>query len=489
MHKRNRPIDSETLKILEQEIYHNVINPSNKNEVLLKLKELKNLSIDELREIMPWGLIKKEIGLKQIAFSGISDGFVKIKRKITRNKIVVNNDDFEFSKINPEKAYDLTYKYYLKSTFDKINSDIKGTCNKYKKNYVYLYPYEGSFEESGQEIDIYSSKETKKLETQAQILGLLRVATWVVPIISFFEIIDIDIDLWIKIIMGFSVYISFNVLYNICNYYIKIRRQISVYKDKMVVETKKIINRELQPEIAASYILNQFCDRVVKKLKEKEKINHKYFKIAAIVLTTLFAIVFVYSNSSDHDDTSTVPAYQPDPVVVIYEPKVSIEDVENYLRTKGIIPLVSEEPMPEEEIKFIEEKITGKISSVTVNLSLDCSSIKVKTIDEKENIIVEATVSPKIHAKGWEIVKGTLFVLNEKKTLHENYKDELASKILEIYQSKESVISTYNEIKKRTENEAKNRIYVFIKNEYPNIEDINVGINYQTIDMDIRGID
>ena len=33
MQKRNKPIDSETLKKLEQEIYDNVMNYSNKNEV------------------------------------------------------------------------------------------------------------------------------------------------------------------------------------------------------------------------------------------------------------------------------------------------------------------------------------------------------------------------------------------------------------------------------------------------------------------------
>ena len=61
MQKRNKPIDSETLKKLEQEIYDNVMNYSNKNEVFLKLKELKNLSIHELRDVMPWKQIKKEI--------------------------------------------------------------------------------------------------------------------------------------------------------------------------------------------------------------------------------------------------------------------------------------------------------------------------------------------------------------------------------------------------------------------------------------------
>lgn len=490
MFKRNKSIDSETLKKLEQEIYQSVVNSPNKNDVLLKLTELKNLSVDELRDKMPWGLIKKKIGLKQIFFSGITDGFVKIKRKITRNKNVVNNDSFDFSRINPEKAYNLTYKYYLKSNFDNINSDIKGTLNKYKKSYVYLYPHEGEFEESGQEIDIYSSKETKKLETQEKILGLFRVATWVIPIGGFIKIIPIHIDLWIKIIMGFSVYISFNVIYNIVIYYIKIRKQYSTYKDKMVVETKKIIDSELQPEIATNFILDKFYDKVVKKIKEKESINHKYFKIASIAVTIILAIVFVYPSFINKKATSTLVKSQPNSAALSDKNKVSKEDAEKYLKAKGVIPLVSEEPMPEEEIKFVKEEIIGKISSVTMNLSLDCNSIKVKTIDDKGNIKIDATISPKISAKGWEITKGTLFDLNENKTLKENYKDGLDGKILEIYQSKESAISTSNEIKKRAENVANDKIKDFLKNQYPDINGIDeMRINYQPIEFNMSATD
>jgi primosomal protein N' len=257
----------------------------------------------------------------------------------------------------------------------------------------------------------------------------------------------------------------------------------------MVVETKKIINSELQPEIAASYILDKFYDKVIKKIKEKETINHKYFKIASTAVTIILAIVFAYPSFINNKATSTFVTNQPNSATLSHKSKVSKEDVEKYLKVKGVIPLISEEPMPEEEIKFVKEKVTGKISSVTMNLSLDCTSIKVKTIDKKGNIKVEATISPKISAKGWEIAKGTLFDLNENKTLKENYKDGLNGEILAIYQSKESVISTYNEIKKRAENVAKEKINDLLKNQYPDIDETDVGSNYQTIDLDISGTD
>jgi hypothetical protein len=490
MYKSNKPIDSQTLKKLEQEIYHNVINSSNKNEVLLKLKDLKNLSVGELRDIMPWGLIKKEIGLKQIVFSQITDSFVKIKRKITRNKNVANNNGFEFSKINPEKAYNLTYKYYLKSIFDNINSDIKGTLNKYKKKYVYLYPHEGAFEDSGQEIDIYSSEETRRLDTQEKILGLFKAAVWVISFGGFYKVIDIKINFWNKIIMWLSFCISFNILYNTYNYYIKIRKQYSTYKDKMVVETKKIIDSDLEPEIAANYILDKFYDTVVKKIKEKETISHKCFKIAAIAVTIILAIVFVYPGFiKNNKATSTLATSQSDSATLIDKSKISREDVEKFLKANGITPLISEEPMPEEEIKFINEQITGKISSVTMNLSLDCNSIKVKAIDEKGTIEIEATINQKINAKGWEIIKGTLFDLNENKTLKENYKDGLDDKILEIYQSKEKVISNYNGIKKTADNVAKDKIKDLLKNQYPDINEIKIIPNNQNIDLDMSTTD
>ncbi len=223
MQKRNKPIDSETLKKLEQEIYDNVMNYSNKNEVFLKLKELKNLSIHELRDVMPWKLIKKEIGIKQIFFSGITDDFVKITRKITGNRNVANNDSIEFSKINPQKAYNITYKYYLKSIFDNINNDIKDTLNKYEKNYTYIYPHEDAFEELGQEINTFSSEETKRWKKIDKILSKFRIVTWVLPIVGFYKLIDINVDWWINIIMVFAAYFSLNVIYNISSLGVKIQ--------------------------------------------------------------------------------------------------------------------------------------------------------------------------------------------------------------------------------------------------------------------------
>lgn len=497
MRMKNKLIDSETLKKLEQEIYQNVINSSNKNEVILKLKELKNLSTDELRDKMPWKLINKEIGLKQIVFSCITDYFAKLKLKITRNKNEAKNDGFECSKINPKKAYNLTYKYYLKPIFDNVNSDIESTLDKYKIKYVYLYPHEGAIEESGQEFDIYSSEETKRLKTQEKILGLFKVAIWVFTFGGIFKILPINFDWWIKIIMGLSVCISVNVLYNICRYYVKVCGQISVYKDKMVVETQKIINSELQPETATDLVLDKFCSMVVKRIKERDTTSIKYFKIAAIALAIILVIVSVYQSFINKDSSpltpshtiTAIPSDKPNSPTPTEKPKLRIDDVEKYLRAKGVIPLLSKEPMPEEEIKFVEEKITGKISSITINLDLDCNSIKVIAIDDEEIIKVEATVTPKIIVNGWEIIKGHWFS-NENKTLKEKYKDGLYDEVLAIYQSKPSYLSTYNEIKTRAENVAQNKIYDIITDQYPEINKVEKPlVNYRPIKIDMSGTD
>ena len=254
----------------------------------------------------------------------------------------------------------------------------------------------------------------------------------------------------------------------------------------MVEATKKIIDSELQPEIAKSDILDKFYGKVVKKIKEKETINHKCLKIAAIAVTIILAIV--YTSLINNKVISTFFTSQPNSVTLRDKSKVSKEDVEKYLKAKGVIPLMSDESMPEEEIGFVNEKIIGNISSVTMDLSLDCTSIKI--IDEKGNINVEATISPKINAKRWEITKGNLFDLDENETLKENYKDGLNDEILTIYQGKESAISTYNEIKKRAENVAKDKINDLIKNQYSDIDEIDeIRISYQTIDLDLSGTD
>ncbi|MHC1685036.1 MAG: hypothetical protein AB6733_19210 [Clostridiaceae bacterium] len=492
MYKSNKSIDSETLKKIEQEIYDCIINYSNKNEVILKLKELKNLSEDDLRAKMPWELINKEIGYKQIVLSWIKDVFVGIKRLINRNKHVVNNESLEFLKPNSEKSYNITYKYYVKSIFDSINNDIKEILDKHGIKYVYLYPHEVSVEESGYLPDTYSSEETKKWEKKSEIIDLFGVAIWVTTIGWFSKIIDININLWSKILVWLSIGVSIPTIYKMCRYYVKVRKIHSNYKDKVVVETKKRINSDLQPEIATGYILDEFYDRVLKKIKEKEPINHKRLRIAVIVLSAILAIGIIYPNFINKNSANALIKSQSNSDAVINEPNASKVGVENYLQTKGILPLLSKEPMPEEEIKFVKEKITGKISSVTMNLSLDCTSIKVKAIDEKGNIKIEATISPKINANGWEIIKGTLFDKNENKTLKEKYKDGLNGEILAIYQSKESVISSYTEIKKRVENVAKDKIEDLIRNQYSSINEIGeirISINYETIDLDMSGTD
>lgn len=488
MQKRNKPIDSETLKKLEQEIYDNVMNYSNKNEVFLKLKELKNLSIHELRDVMPWKLIKKEIGIKQIFFSGITDDFVKITRKITGNRNVANNDSIEFSKINPQKAYNITYKYYLKSIFDNINNDIKDTLNKYEKNYTYIYPHEDAFEELGQEINTFSSEESKRWDKIDRISALFKIAS-LVPMIGVFKLINVNVDWWVKLIIGFGSYFSLNAIYNIYRYCIKLGSQRSKYKDKMASETKKIIDSELQPESATDFILDKFYDRVVKNINEKDPINHNSYKITALALTIILAIVVVYPSFINSKVSSPVPPSPIIPVVSEDEPSISKEDVEQYLKAKGVIPLISEEPLPEEEIRFVKEEITGKISSVTMNLSLDCASI-ILTDYEKGNFKAKATINYGINAKGWEITKGKIFVLDENKTLKENYKDKLYSEILKIYQGKASVINISGEIKESAKTLAKDKINELIKNRFPDIDNIDeLYINYQLTKLDMSGTD
>ncbi|WP_063253284.1 hypothetical protein [Neobacillus niacini] len=490
MYKCDKSIDSETFKIIEQEIYERTINYSNKYEVILKLNELKSLSENELRAKMPWELINKHIGYKQIVFSWIKDIFLGIKGIINRNKYVVNNDSLEFLKPNSEKAYNLTYKYYVKSIFDSINNDIKGILDKHEINYVYLYPHEVSLEKPEASPDIYNSEETKKWDRKEEIVDLFQVAIWIITIGWFYKVvIDYDFNLLGKIILLLSG-VSIPTLYKLIKYYVKVRKTISGYKDRIVIETKNLINSDLQPETATNYILDEFFERVVKKIKEKKPINHKYLKIVSTMLSVSLVIVVISHSLINNQDAIAVNLNQPKSGTLINESHAPKKDVEKYLQTKGILPLLSNEPMPEEEIKFVKEKITGKVSSVTMNLSLDCSSIKVKNIDEKGNIHIEATIKLKNNANGWEIIKGNLLDINENKTLKEKYKDRLDDKIQEIYQSKKSVIDTFDKIKKRAKIEAKGKIDDLVKNQYPDINEIEeITINYQTDGFDMSGTD
>lgn len=489
MYKCDKPIDSETFKKIEQEIYDCTINYLNKNEVVLKLNELKGLSVNELRGKMPWKLINKQIGNKPIFFLWIKDIFVRIKGKINRNKYVVNNESLEFLKPNLEKAYNLTYKYYVKSIFDSINNDIKSILDKHGINYVYLYPHEVSLEKPIPSPDIYSSEETKNWDKKEEIVDLFQIAIWIITIGWFYKVvIDFDFNLLGKIIFLLSG-VSFPTLYKLIKYYIKVRKIISGYKDKIVMETKNLINSDLQPETATNYILDEFFERVVKKIKEKKPINHKYLKIISAVLSFILVIVVISYSLINNQDAIAVNLNQPKSGTLINESHAPKQDVEKYLQTKGILPLLSNEPMPEEEIKFVKEKITGKVSSVTMNLSLDCSSIKVKNIDEKGNINIEATIKLKNNANGWEIIKGTLLDINENKTLKEKYKDRLDDKIQEIYQSKKSVIDTVDKIKKRAKIEAQGTIDDLVKNQYPDINEIEISINYKTDGFDMSGTD
>ena len=257
----------------------------------------------------------------------------------------------------------------------------------------------------------------------------------------------------------------------------------------MTSETKKIIDSELQPETATDFILDKFYDRVVKNINEKDPINHNSYKIVALTLTIILAIVVVYPSFINSKVSSPVPPSPIIPVVSEDEPSISKEDVEQYLKAKGVIPLISEEPLPEEEIRFVKEEITGKISSVTMNLSLDCASI-ILTDYEKGNFKAKATINYGINAKGWEITKGKIFILDENKTLKENYKDKLYSEILKIYQGKASVINISGEIKESAKTLAKDKINELIKNRFPDIDNIDeLYINYQLTKLDMSGTD
>ncbi|MEC1526098.1 hypothetical protein P9D43_29345, partial [Neobacillus niacini] len=217
---------------------------------------------------------------------------------------------------------------------------------------------------------------------------------------------------------------------------------------------------------------------------------HKYLKIVSTILSVILVIVVISHSLINNQDAIAVNLNQPKSGTLINESHAPKKDVEKYLQTKGILPLLSNEPMPEEEIKFVKEKITGKVSSVTMNLSLDCSSINVKNIYEKGNIHIESTIKLKNNANGWEIIKGNLLDINENKTLKEKYKDRLDDKIQEIYQSKKSVIDTFDKIKKRAKIEAKGKIDDLVKNQYPDINEIEeITINYQTDGFDMSGTD
>lgn len=208
------------------------------------------------------------------------------------------------------------------------------------------------------------------------------------------------------------------------------------------------------------------------------------------MLSVILVIMVLSYSLINNQDAIAVNLNQPKSGTLINESHAPKKDVEKYLQTKGILPLLSNEPMPEEEIKFFKEKITGKVSSVTMNLSLNCSSIKVKNIDEKGNIYIEATIKLKNNANGWEIIKGTLLDINENKTLKEKYKDRLDDKIQEIYQSKKSVIDTFDKIKTRAKIEAIGKIDDLVKNQYPDINEIEeIKINYQTDGFDMSGTD
>ncbi|MEH7440654.1 hypothetical protein V7182_24700 [Neobacillus drentensis] len=489
MNKSYKTIDSEKFNYIEQEIYSCIVNHSNKNKVILKLKELKTLSEDDLRAMMPWGLIDKEIGYRQKFFLLIRMYFAELKGLFSWNKYIGKNDSLELLKPNSEKAYNLTYKYYAKSVFDGINSDINSILEKHKFSYVYLYPHELSLEENEEAQYTYSSKETKNWEKKTKILDLFKIAIWIITFgLTIEYIFKIDLlGLWGKILVGLTL-VSAQVIYKIVRYYFNVRKILSGYKDTLVIETKNHINIDLQAETATCNMLEAFYDSVVKSLKERKTKTHKYLKITAIVFSVIFVIFTIYNSFNNNQGTNKLTTNQTNSDTLIKKSNAQKEDVEKYLQKKGMVPLLLNEPMPDKEIEFDKENITGKISRVSMSLFLDCNSIKVKTIDEKRNIIIEAYINPKITAKEWEI-KGIWpwRDRNKNKTLKENYKDRLDDEILERYHNNKSEISTSNEIKKRAEDLAKIEIESFIKNRYSDINGkYEIMIKFKSIEFDVK---
>lgn len=123
---------------------------------------------------------------------------------------------------------------------------------------MYLYPHEVSLEKPEVLPDIYSSEETKKWDKNEEIVDLFQVAIWIITIGWFYKVvIDFDFNLLGKIILLLSG-VSIPTLYKLIKYYVKVRKIISGYKDKIVIETKNLINSDLQPETATNYILDEY---------------------------------------------------------------------------------------------------------------------------------------------------------------------------------------------------------------------------------------
>lgn len=339
MNKSYKTFDSEKFNNIEQEIYDCIVNHSNKNKVILKLRELKTLSEDDLRAMMPWGLIDKEIGYRQKFFLLVRMYFAELKGLFIWNKYIGKNDSLEFLKPNSEKAYNLTYKYYAKSVFEGINSDINSILEKHKFSYMYLYPHEFSLEENEEAQYTYSSEETKNWEKKTKILDIFKIAIWIITFgVTFKYLGKIDLfGLWGKIIVGLTL-VSAQVIYKIVRNYFNVRKILSGYKDTLVIETKNHINKDLKAETATSNMLEEFYDSVIISLKEKKTKTHKYLKITAIVFSVIFVIVMIFNSNQD---TSTPSTSQPNSDTLINVSHVQKEDIEKYLQKKGKLTLVS----------------------------------------------------------------------------------------------------------------------------------------------------
>jgi hypothetical protein len=490
MFNSSRSIESEEFKTMEQEIYDCIINYSNKSEVILKLKELKNLSADELRKIIPWEILNKKNRAKQIIFSGINDILIGVRGLFTRDKYMPKNDTLEFLSLNSEKAYILTYKYYVKSIFDNINCDIKSISKKHKKSYVEFYPHDVSLEKPLQLLDTYSSDETKKWSKITKILDLFQVAMWIFSIGCLIKLavpFIININLTGLILALLSLGVSVSTIYRIYRYYVKVRKIISNNNDKTAIEIKNRINSDLHPETVANYILNEFYYEVVNELKDRKTITHKLIKFTAIILSVIIVVGMLIPEFKNNQETSKTATSHPNSKTAIKMSNEQNEDIEKYLDKKGSLILYREQMLPE-KIKLKKENITGEISGITMTLSLDCTSIIIKKNGEKGIIKMEASVKPKINAEEWEIKTGK-FSFWFRNLFLKKYKDLLRSEISLKFRSKESFKSTYQEAKNEADLVAKEKIELLLKNQYPEINEVYVKTNYKPIDFSMNGTD
>lgn len=488
MNQSYKYIDSENLDCIEQEIYDCIVNHTNKNKVSLKLKELKDMPEDDLRKKIPWKLINKEVGYRQKTVSLVRIFFLGSSGTISWKKYLGNKDRLEVLKSNSEKVYNLTYKHYVKSIFGDINSDIKSIFEKHGLKYVYLYPHEESLEKNEQS---YSSEETKKWDSIIKIIDTFRIAFWILTMGQVFNytvnIIPKQLWYWITAIIAV---VSFQAIFNVIRNYFKVLKAFSDYKDTLANETKNRLNKNLQVETATSYMLEEFNKNVVKRLTERETKTLKYLKIASTVVAVIFVVV---SGSNNIKDTSKNSESKSKSETITQNQQGQKTEIEKYLQAEFKSQSMSEKIVPNEKIEFSND-VSGNLSSITMRLDVDSSSIKVETNKENGDIKVEASLDEEFSAKKWTPINGSLLKKNKKmgsiekvltRILHpkkynslvkldeDNSKNKSKKEIFEIYLGNDSVISYRDNYKREAEEKIKKNL-------------AKIGFNIDIIDLDVK---